>query len=544
MSARREWWRGAVIYEVYPRSFMDASGDGVGDLRGLTERVDYIASLGVDAVWVAPFFHSPMQDFGYDVSDYRQVDPRFGDMADFDALLDAAHRAGLKVLIDHVASHSSDRHPWFLDSRESASAPKADWYVWADARADGSAPNNWLSVFGGVAWRWEPRRGQYCLHNFLPSQPDLNFHNPAVRRAVLDNMAFWLDRGVDGFRMDAVNFCHHDPQLRDNPPAPRAADAEFVGADDSPYARQRHRYSQSRPENLGFLRELRALLARYPDAVSLGEIGADEEVSAAMIAEYTQGDERLHMAYSFALLTKAFSARHIRGVIERQEACLGDGWACWALGNHDVERVLSRWGDGADARLAALLNGLVCCLRGSVCCYQGEELGLPEAELAFEDLRDPVGINFWPRYKGRDGCRTPMPWRADAVHGGFSTQRPWLPMESRHLALAVSAQEGEPDSTLTRYRELLRARRRLPALRYGDIRFVDAPEPLLCFLRECDGQRVLAAFNLSADTVHWTAPEGWRLSPLPDFGMRAAKRDGAQLVFDAYAACIAERLDA
>ena len=536
--AGREWWRGAIIYEVYPRSFMDSDGDGVGDLRGLSDRIDHIASLGVDAVWVAPFFRSPMRDFGYDVSDYRRVDPLFGELADFDALVRRAHRAGLKVLIDQVASHSSDRHPWFLDSRESASAAKADWYVWADAKADGTAPNNWLSVFGGVAWRWEPRRGQYYLHNFLPSQPDLNFHNPEVRRATLDNMAFWLDRGVDGFRMDAVNFCHHDLRLRDNPPATPAS-----GALASPYERQRHRYDRSRPENLAFLRELRALLDRYPPAAALGEVGAGDD-AAALIAEYTQGAERLHMAYSFDLLDENFSAGHIRRTVERQEALLGDGWACWAIGNHDVARVLSRWGDGADRRLAAALNGLVCCLRGSVCCYQGEELGLPDAELAFEDLRDPFGINFWPRHTGRDGCRTPMPWRAGAVHGGFSTAKPWLPMDPRHLALAVDAQERDPRSTLSRYRQLLSWRRAFPALRFGEIRFVDAAEPVLCFVRECAGQRLVAAFNLSAQPARHALPASWRLAPLSGFGMHPAALDAGEIAFDAYAAFVAELSDA
>lgn len=317
------WWRGAVIYQIYPRSFLDTNGDGVGDLPGIIERLGYIASLGVDAIWVSPFFRSPMADFGYDIADQRDVDPLFGTLDDFDRLLARAHALGLKVMIDQVFSHTSDQHAWFRESRQSRDNPRADWYVWADAREDGTPPNNWLSIFGGVAWKWEPRRRQYYLHNFLSSQPDLNFHNPAVQQATLDYVKFWLDRGVDGFRLDSINFCFHDAQLRDNPAKP---ESERVGrgfSPDNPYAFQYHYYNNTRPENVGFLERLRALLDQYPGAVTLGEISSED--SLATTAEYT-APGRLHMGYSFELLVDDYSAGYIRATVEKLEATMRDGW--------------------------------------------------------------------------------------------------------------------------------------------------------------------------------------------------------------------------
>ena len=402
------WWRGAVIYEIYPRSFSDSNADGIGDLQGIIDRLDYVADLGVDAIWIAPFFKSPMADFGYDVADYRSVDPMFGSMDDFDRLLARAHSLGLRVIIDQVLSHTSNEHAWFRESRASRDNPKADWYVWADPKQDGTPPNNWLSIFGGVAWRWEPRRRQYYLHNFLSSQPDLNFHNPQVRRAVLDNLRFWLDKGVDGLRLDAINFCFHDPLLRDNPPKPVEQRIARAFSPENPYAYQYHHHDNTRPENLQFLNELRALLDDYPGTAALGEVSSED--SLATMAEYTSGD-RLHMAYSFELLSDDSSAAHIRATVATLEDRMSEGWPCWALSNHDVRRVVTRWGGARPSRaLAIQLLAMLCSLRGSVCLYQGEELGLPEAELPFHALRDPYGIAFWPNFKGRDGCRTPMPW--------------------------------------------------------------------------------------------------------------------------------------
>jgi alpha-glucosidase len=498
------WWRGATIYQIYPRSFLDTNGDGVGDLPGILEKLDYVGSLGVDAVWISPFFKSPMADFGYDIADYRAVDPMFGTLADFEQIITKAHSIGLKVIIDQVLSHTSDQHAWFEESRQSRDNPKADWYVWADARPDGTPPNNWLSIFGGVAWQWEPRRGQYYLHNFLAQQPDLNFHNPQVQRASLENLRFWLDRGVDGLRLDAINFCFHDTQLRDNPPRPPHERKATGFKNDNPYGYQWHRYNNTRPEMLPFLEELRRLLDEYPDTVALGEISSDD--STATVAEYTQPG-RLHMAYSFELLSNDSSPAHIRTTVETLKRRAPESWPCWTVSNHDVERVVSRWGRSAPTlpHFATQLTALLCALRGSMCFFQGEELGLAEADVPFEALRDPYGIAFWPAFKGRDGCRTPMPWES-TDRGGFSDANPWLPLPRQHLELSVAAQETDPSSALHGFRRLLAWRRAHPLLVTGDIEFLAATESVLAFRRFDSQQSLLAAFNLSPDPASVSLP--------------------------------------
>jgi len=492
------WWRHAVVYQIYPRSFLDSNGDGIGDLAGIAARLDYVADLGADAIWVSPFFVSPMEDFGYDVADYCDVDPIFGTLADCDALIAAAHERGLRVIIDLVLSHSSNRHPWFRESRASRDNPKADWYVWADPKPDGTPPNNWLSIFGGPAWEWDSRRRQYYLHNFLASQPDLNFHNPQVRQAALDVARFWLDRGVDGFRLDVVNFYFHDAELRDNPPLPQErAVAGLMRT--NPYAYQDHVYSKTRPENLAFLENLRSLTDRYPGAAMFGEIGPDRDVMATTAA-YTEAGRRLHMAYSFELLSAPFTAQAIRRVVEEVSGAIGSGWPCWALANHDVVRAVTRLELEAEPDAgAALVAALVTSLGGGSCLYQGEELGLTEADIPPEAMQDPYGIRFWPDQPGRDGCRTPMPWQAGAPQAGFSAGTPWLPIPHEHLLRAVDQQADDPDSGYARVRRFLHWRRNEPAMREGGLRFLDAPEPILAFLREKHGEGILCLFNLSAE---------------------------------------------
>jgi alpha-glucosidase len=531
------WWRGAVIYQIYPRSFLDTNGDGVGDLPGIVERLDYVAGLGVDAIWVAPFFTSPMADFGYDIADYRNVDPLFGTLDDFDRLLDQAHRRGLKVMIDQVLSHTSIAHAWFEQSRQNRDNPKSDWYVWADAQPDGTAPNNWLSIFGGPAWTWEPRRGQYYLHNFLSAQPDLNFHNPEVREAVLDNVKFWLERGVDGFRLDSINFCFHDARLRDNPAKPQEKRVGRGFSPDNPYAFQYHYFNNTQPENLVFLERLRALLEQYPGAAALGEISSED--SLATLGEYTNG-QRLHMGYSFELLTDDFSAAHIRDTVRNLESHMPEGWPCWAISNHDVERVVTRWG-GPDApeKLANQLTAMVCSLRGSVCVYQGEELGLTEAEVPYEQLKDPYGIAFWPNFKGRDGCRTPMPWSDADAHAGFSSVCSWLPVPREHRALAVSRQETDTASTLHGFRAFMRWRHAQPMLRWGDTRMLDTDEPLLAFTRGLGGETVLACFNLSPAPLDAPLPLEGRIERIEaDHLLQGTIEDG-RLHMPGYAAIFA-----
>ncbi|GAA0564734.1 alpha-amylase family glycosyl hydrolase [Halomonas salifodinae] len=502
-----DWWRGAVIYQIYPRSFQDTNGDGIGDLKGVIERLDYIASLNVDAIWLSPFFTSPMKDFGYDISDYRGVDPMFGSLEDFDRLVEAAHARGLRVTIDQVLSHTSDQHPWFAESRASRDNARADWYVWADARPDGAPPTNWQSVFGGSAWQWDTRRCQYYLHNFLSSQPDLNFRNPEVVEAILGEVRFWLERGVDGFRLDAVNFCTHG-ELRDNPPRESSAEGFLGVRPDNPYGFQLHHHDKTQPENLAFLEKLRALLDEYPGTTSVGEVGDDD--SLGVMAAYTQGGKRLHMAYSFDLLGERHDPAFLRDTLTEMEARIGDGWPCWALGNHDVTRLASRWNAENDAAKLRLYLAFLLTQRGSVCLYQGEELGLPEATLTFEQLVDPAGITFWPAYKGRDGCRTPLPWAAQAAQAGFSGGAPWLPIPEAHRALAVDRQEADPAALLHATRALLAFRRTQPALVKGDIRYHPVRDEVLCLERAYQGQRLLVALNFSDQARELPAPQAAR----------------------------------
>jgi alpha-glucosidase len=533
------WWRGGIIYQIYPRSFADSNGDGIGDLPGIIERLPYVASLGVDAIWISPFFRSPMKDFGYDIADYRDVDPMFGSLADFDRLVARAHELNLKVMIDQVLSHTSDQHPWFVESRGSRNNPKADWYVWADPRPDGTPPNNWLSVFGGSAWQWDSRRRQFYLHNFLTSQPDLNFHNPEVQQQVLDDIRFWLERGVDGFRFDACIFHFHDRQLRDNPPAANR-DTKTV-METNPYGMQRHLYDKTQPENLPYLQRIRALLNEY-GAASVGEIGDDD--SLRTMAAYTADGDKLHMAYSFNLLTAEKSAAYIRQQVEDLEAQMHDGWACWSFGNHDVARVMTRWGGpNASPDYIKVAGAMLMSLRGSVCWWQGDELALTEADIPFEKLQDPYGITFWPEFKGRDGCRTPMPWSSTQPQGGFSAGRdiePWLPVPPEHRARAVDVNEADPASPLNALRRFIAWRKTQRCLVDGDIRFLDAPEPVLALVRTpadaAQGDALLALFNLGHDTMSIELPQAPQTVAVEGHGFTGARREGQRFTLPAYGA--------
>jgi alpha-glucosidase len=493
-----------VIYQIYPRSFADANGDGIGDLPGITAKLEYVASLGVDAIWLSPFFASPMKDFGYDVSDYRAVDPIFGTLAEFDLLLAEAHRLGLKVVIDQVYAHTSDMHDWFKQSRADRTNPKSDWYVWADPKEDGTPPNNWLSVFYGPSWTWDGRRGQYYMHNFLPSQPNLNVNNPAVQEALLDTARFWLARGVDGFRLDAINFAMHDPALTDNPPVLAAA------ARKRPFDFQRHLHNQSQPGMIPFLETLARTLRGFDDdRFTVAEIGGEEAIHEMKL--FTLGSDRLNTSYGFDFL---YADRVFPGLILETLSEWGeqDGWPSWAFSNHDAPRVVSRWGDaGSGDQWAKLLLALLLSLRGNVFVYQGEELGLPQAVIPFDRLRDPEAIANWPLTLGRDGARTPMPWEKDALHAGFSSGEPWLPIPAEHVERAVSEQNGDADSVLTLARELIELRRSSPALRYGSFRPLELQPPLLGFERVRDKASVRCLFNLGKAAVDCGALSGGRV---------------------------------
>ncbi|TRD23006.1 alpha-glucosidase family protein [Palleronia caenipelagi] len=495
----REWWRDAVIYQIYPRSFQDTTGSGLGDLQGIRQRLPHVAALGVDGIWLSPIFMSPQKDMGYDVSDYLDVDPIFGTLDDFDALIATAHDLGLKVITDQVLSHTSDQHPWFKESRASRDNPRADWYVWADPLPDGSPPTNWHSHFGGPAWEFDAGRRQYYLHHFLTSQPDLNYHNADVQDAILETCKFWLDRGLDGFRLDTVNYYFHDADLRSNPPA--EATSQVMATD--LYGMQSNIYNKSRPENIAFLERLRALTDQYADRMMVGEVGEGGERAIELMGEYTSGTGRLHMCYSFALLGEDFTAAHFRRCIEGFRKGAPDGHPYWSFSNHDVPRHPSRWAEHAVSHdhMARLTASMLMAFPGTIGIYQGEELGQEETVMEFHELTDPPAIRFWPAVKGRDGCRTPMTWEHDAPNAGFSTATPWLPVKAPQIARSVDLQEAGNDTVLHHYREVIAWRRASAALTRGDMTFLDLPEPILAFRRASDDEVLTCVFNLSKDPV-------------------------------------------
>ena len=488
MSANTPWWRGAVIYQVYVRSFADSNGDGIGDFAGLTAKLDYIARLGADAIWLSPIHPSPNRDWGYDVSDYDSVNPEYGSEADFDRLLAEAHARKLRILTDEVLAHTSDEHPWFHASLEGGE--KADWYVWAPPREDGTPPNNWLSAFGGVAWSYRPERRQYYHHKFLRQQPKLNWGNSQARSAALCVLDRWLARGVDGFRLDVANAFLHDPALTDNPPVPEGARTAWHW---SHAARlQTHCHDSNLEANLSVLNEIRRRVERLPNRFVMGEFSEDPERCGGFAAS----GAGLHSGYSFPLLeAHTLEPGFIRTHYQRL-ARFPKHWPCVAFSNHDVVRSATRFGGAAATpRLAQFLLALLVSVRGTVLLYQGEELGLPQAELRREEIRDPVGDLYYPLERGRDGCRTPMPWDSDKPNLGFTSGIPWLPLAPAHQNLAVSVQEREARSTLACSRRLLALRRASAALRLGDMEFVDAPDPVLVFLRNYENERILCVFN-------------------------------------------------
>ncbi|WP_040671853.1 alpha-amylase family glycosyl hydrolase [Rhodobacter ferrooxidans] len=533
-----DWWRGAVIYQIYPRSYQDSNGDGIGDLAGIAQRLPHIASLGADAIWISPFFTSPMKDFGYDVSNYCDVDPMFGTLADFDAVLKKAHDLGLRVMIDLVLSHTADVHPWFQESRASRSNPKANWYVWADPKPDGTPPNNWLSVFGGSSWQWDGRREQYYLHNFLTSQPDLNFHEPLVQEALLDVARFWLERGVDGFRLDTINFYIADKYLRDNPALPKELRNDSIAPSVNPYNHQLHLFDKNQPENLDFLRKFRAVLDPY-GAAAVGEVG-DAQRGLEIMAEYTSGGDKVQMCYPFEMLQpKRLTAAGLVDAFSRMAKAAPDAWPCWSYSNHDTVRHVTRW-QLSDAAAKAYTT-LLMCLRGSLCLYQGEELGLPEAEIAYADLQDPYGIQFWPEFKGRDGARTPMVWETDSRFGGFTSGgKPWLPVTPPHLARSVAVQLGDHGSMLAHYRRALALRRAHPVLRDGAMVDLAAQGDLATFCR-VGSETLFIAVNLGAGTVDAALPAGnW--APIgADLGSQPADTTG-RVTLGPWQVCLARKI--
>ena len=492
-----EWWRSGVIYQVYPRSYMDNNADGIGDLSGIISKLDYIASLGVDAIWMSPFFKSPMKDFGYDVSDYRSVDPMFGTIEDFRRLLDEAHKRNIKIIIDQVWAHTSDQHRWFSESRQTKDNSKADWYIWKEAKPDGTPPNNWLAVFGGPAWTWDSRRQQYYLHHYLPSQPALNWHNAEVRKEIFDIAKFWLEMGVDGFRLDTMHHFLCDSDFKDNParqpnqPMPNDIPAA------NPKSRQYRSYCCADPSTIQLIEDIRALTDSYEgDRMLLAEVGGED--NEALACSYVQTGKRMHLAYTFGLLQQKFDKKLVIDTIGHVENLLKDGWLCWATGNHDNSRVVSRWPheNVTPENFARFSMALGLSLRGTYCMYQGEELGLPEAEVPYEMMQDPYGIAFYPEYRGRDGCRTPMPWMKNSKHAGFSdSEKTWLPVTQPHHERAVDAQDKNPASVLNFARTLLAWRKKNPAVQLGSLTFLDTPDNIIGYVREYEGKKIACYFN-------------------------------------------------
>lgn len=483
------WWQDGVIYQIYPRSFADSNGDGLGDLPGITAHLDYLAELGVDAIWLSPIYPSPDKDFGYDVSDYCSVDPRFGSLSDFDTLVREAHRRGIHIILDMVLNHTSDQHPWFQESRRSRDNPKHDWYVWKDPRPTrgggiGKPPNNWQSCFGGRAWTYVPERGQYYYHMFLPEQPDLNWHNPAVRQAIFEVLRFWLERGADGFRLDVFNAYFEDAEYRDNPPklGLRAFD------------RQKHLYDCDQPEMIPLLRDLRALLDSYPERYAVGETFMATPEKAASYC----GPDRLHAAFNFEFTACPFRADRFLRAVQRWEAATGDRvWPNYVLSNHDIPRSATRYAHGEDDARAKVALGLLLTLRGTPFLYYGEEIGMRDIRLKRSEILDPPGRRYWPFYKGRDGCRSPMQWD-DSPQAGFSSAKPWLPIHPNYKQRNVVAQQKDASSILNFTKRLLALRKEQPALRRGGFQVISAPNrDGLAYLRVYGEQVLLIGLNFS-----------------------------------------------
>ena len=447
-------WKESLIYQIYPRSFNDSNDDGIGDLNGILEKVEYLRDLGIDYVWISPFFKSPQKDFGYDIEDYRQVDPIFGTNEDLRRLVDELHNSNIKVLFDLVLSHTSDQHRWFKESSQQDENEFDDWYVWVDGDSQ-TPPNNWLSVFGGSAWKWHEQKQKFYLHNFLDCQPDLNFHNPDVQNQMLEEIKFWLEFGIDGFRFDVINFLFHDDKLRNNP-LKNTSEIRPLGFNkDNPYGHQKHIYDNTRPETLAYLKTIRSLMDKY-DAISIGEIVAENALNT--VGEYSR-KEHLHMAYCFEFLSEDFVFSNTDKIVEAFFQNSPDSWPCWSFSNHDSERIASRINEDPKEIMTKLLE-----LKGTICIYQGEELGLLESRLNFKDLRDPFGKNFWPNYKGRDGCRTPMLWNSLEKHFGFSNHTPWLPADKTQKDKCVDIQEKDPNSMLNFSKMLIKRRLQEKAL--------------------------------------------------------------------------------
>lgn len=494
METDRLWWKHGVLYQIYPRSFFDSNGDGIGDIPGITQKLDYIAALGVDGIWLSPINTSPMYDFGYDISDYRAIDPVFGADGDFQRLIEEAHARGIRIIMDLVVNHTSHLHPWFIESRASKDNPKRDWYIWRDG-INGEPPNNWMAAFGGRAWEWDSETGQYYLHSFLKEQPDVNWRNERLKKAIFGEIRYWLDRGVDGFRLDVVNQFVKDDRFRSNP--------FTIGPRPRPYDMQRHLYDRNRPELHGILREFRALLDRYHERMSVGEINAEPPGDPVLAASYLgSGDDELHLAFDFSLLFTKWSARRFFEVLKKWDGLIpAKGWPCYVLSNHDQPRAISRYASGNDTmKRAKVAAAMLLTLRGTPFIYYGEEIGMKNGRLRRKEIVDPLGKKYWPFHPGRDPERTPMQWDS-SPHAGFSAAAPWLPINPDYREINVERSLRDPGSLLNFYKELIKLRREKPALNRGGWRAAAGMTgDVLGYFRETERQSIFVALNFSRAT--------------------------------------------
>ena len=482
------WWRDGVIYQIYPRSFKDSNADGIGDLQGIISKLDYLQELGVDALWLSPVYPSPDVDFGYDVADYKGIDKKFGTMKDFDELLVKAHQRGIHIIMDLVLNHTSDQHPWFVESKKSKDNPYRDYYIWRDPKPDGTTPNNWLSIFGGPGWEFDEKTGQYYFHQFFKEQPDVNWRNPAVRKEMLDVFRFWLDKGVDGFRLDVFSAYFKDSEFRNNP-------SKLTGL--RKYDRMEHLYDADRPEMIPLLNEIRALLDSYPERYAVGETFMATIQKAAGYC----GDDLLHAAFFFDdFITGAWKAnRFLRAIRAWEKALEGKCWPNYVLNNHDVIRSATRYGEGEDDERLKVAAAMLLTLRGTPFLYYGEEIGMRETTFKKSEILDPVGLFYYPFYKGRDGCRTPMQWD-DSQNAGFSSAKPWLPVHPDYPKRNVAEQEQDDRSLLSFYKKLLHLRKEHIALRGGNFEMgTKFPANTLVYFRCMDEEQLMIALNFDGE---------------------------------------------
>jgi alpha-glucosidase len=536
----RPWWQDGVVYQIYPRSFADSNADGIGDLPGITAHLDYLndgrgGGLGIDAIWLSPINPSPMFDFGYDVSDYRGIAPEFGTLDDFAELLRAAHARGIRVILDLVLNHSSHLHAWFLESRAARSSDKRDWYVWHDGLPGEPRrpPNNWQAAFGGEAWQWDEATQQFYLHSFLVEQPDLNWRSPGVKHAAEEVVRYWLDMGVDGFRLDVINWFLKDDQLRDNP-------TRLLGR--RAYDRQRHLYDRNRPETIDLVRWLRSTVDRYPERMLVGEVYNEPPGNAELSAAYYAAGTGLHLAFDFSLLFAKWSADEFGAAIDRWDALLPE--ACWpvhTLGNHDQHRLLSRHATAANrAARGRVAAALLLTLRGTPFLYYGDEIGMIDGKIRRSELQDPLGKQYWPLPFGRDPARTPMQWTDDG-NAGFSRVKPWLPVHQDFASINVARAEDDPASLLHWYRNLIRIRRAEPALQRGSYRRLQQGPGVLGYLREHDGDRIVVLLNFDSRPRTALLPTGITWKVLAASAHRPGDRiAGGTLQLDADAVLVAK----